>query len=219
MLNDASLLWSIVAKSNELLPKRSRQVNQVGIDSVGLVLSPGQDCPTSTTITPGVVSTSFSTTVTESFTSTATQAFITTSSSTTSSTVLSSGTPSGPTFCPTCNVPVPGTASEASCPGSDGLRYTTSDGSEWMLVCDRDYGGSDIQSYGVPSLTDCINLCITTGCALQCVRSRDRRWGLTLVPNISCKDRGSLDCDIQRDLSVDSISGARNRGGSTETAP
>ena len=85
--------------------------------------------------------------------------------SSSSTTVSSSETSSNSTPSPTCDLPTPGIAAAAGCPANDGLVFTTDDGSEWMLVCNRDYGGSDLQAFGSQSMSECINSCNTvSGC-------------------------------------------------------
>ena len=81
--------------------------------------------------------------------------------SSTSTTISSSATLSTSTPSVTCDSPVPGVAATADCPANDGLVFTTEDGSEYMLVCNRDYGGSDLQPFGSQSMSECINSCNT----------------------------------------------------------
>lgn len=86
-----------------------------------------------------------------------------------------SPTPTSIAMCPD----IPSTTARAAapdCPTNNGQIYTTGDGSQWMLACDEDYGGSDIggMSAFAETMSQCIDLCSQRG--IECM-------GLTFVPD------------------------------------
>jgi hypothetical protein len=132
---------------------------------------------------------------------------------TTTSSNIATTTSSGPTVTPSCDIPATRKVDTADCPTNDGAVYTTTDGAEWMQVCNLDYGGSDIQSLIAASFSDCIESCKNYGIA--CV-------GISYIPDQDtdvqrCYIKSDMNPSIQAAYTVHSA--VRVRGPSTFSAP
>lgn len=138
----------------------------------------------------------------------------------TTSTTATSATPapatttsSGPTVTPSCDIPATRKVDTADCPTNDGAVYTTTDGAEWMQVCNLDYGGSDIQALNAASFSDCIESCKNYGVA--CV-------GISHIPDQDtdiqrCYIKSDMNPSIQAAYTVHSA--VRVRGPSSMSSP
>ncbi|KAL8970088.1 MAG: hypothetical protein Q9183_001686 [Haloplaca sp. 2 TL-2023] len=141
---------------------------------------------------------------TETFTFPGSESTTASTSAITTITYLPSTVPSptdgSPTIVPSLEPPV--------CPGLDGTTIDLTDGQQFAVVCETDYGGPVSVGLIEDSFQDCVLSCATANNGFSAVRCRGVTYYRdTTAPAQNCffKNLGSLDQAVQRENAVSAV--------------